>query len=423
MERSARSSPSVTALSTSPKRSGPDFSTTRPPSTGCSTGTAGSTDSPPRPGGPHRAARPAHRTVHRSPLRAPAHPVPRAARRADDAAAGRGRRLRRLLLVDPPRHEPRAAVPSRRRGAPAELAPPARGLPRPLRHRRRRRDADIVRPSGCGSSTARRSTARPSALDIELEVGSSSARRRRSARPIDVDRCRGAPLRPVPGERLVGPRHPGLRVPAARPVPGQELRHLDLAVDRHPRRARAVPRRAAGAGSAPVADHLAHRRRRGLRPPPRGASCNGACGRDRRSQHRSFADMYWTPAQQLAHLTANGASVRAGDLFASGTVSGPTRGSEGSLIELTWNGERPLELPDGTSRTFLLRRRPRRAPRLGGIRPGDAHRPRHGSRDHRASPATRDRRSTCRTTDRVGDVPRSGTRISATRPGTVTPRS
>ena len=50
-----------------------------------------------------------------------------------------------------------------------------------------------------------------------------------------------------------------------------------------------------------------------------------------------FAGMYWTPAQQLAHLTANGASVRPGDLFASGTVSGPKRDQTGSLIELTWN--------------------------------------------------------------------------------------
>jgi fumarylacetoacetase len=67
----------------------------------------------------------------------------------------------------------------------------------------------------------------------------------------------------------------------------------------------------------------------------------------------AFADMYWSAAQQLAHLTANGASVRPGDMFASGTVSGPTPGSEGSLIELTWRGERPIELPDGSTRTFL----------------------------------------------------------------------
>ena len=66
-----------------------------------------------------------------------------------------------------------------------------------------------------------------------------------------------------------------------------------------------------------------------------------------------FADMYWTPAQQLAHTTVNGASTRTGDLFASGTVSGPDPGSEGSLIELTWRGERPLTLPDGSHRSFL----------------------------------------------------------------------
>ncbi|MFC8719627.1 fumarylacetoacetase [Kitasatospora sp. NPDC057198] len=66
-----------------------------------------------------------------------------------------------------------------------------------------------------------------------------------------------------------------------------------------------------------------------------------------------FATMYWTAAQQLAHLTANGASLRTGDLYASGTVSGPEPDTRGALIELTWNGEHPLELPDGTSRTFL----------------------------------------------------------------------
>jgi fumarylacetoacetase len=66
-----------------------------------------------------------------------------------------------------------------------------------------------------------------------------------------------------------------------------------------------------------------------------------------------FADMYWTPAQQLAHMTVNGAATSAGDLFASGTVSGPDPGTEGSLIELTRRGERPIELPDGTTRTFL----------------------------------------------------------------------
>ncbi len=66
-----------------------------------------------------------------------------------------------------------------------------------------------------------------------------------------------------------------------------------------------------------------------------------------------FATMYWTAAQQLAHLTVNGASLRTGDLFASGTVSGPRRGQRGSLIELSWGGAEPIELPDGSTRSFL----------------------------------------------------------------------
>ena len=63
--------------------------------------------------------------------------------------------------------------------------------------------------------------------------------------------------------------------------------------------------------------------------------------------------LYWTMPQQLAHATVNGASLRMGDLMASGTISGAERGSEGSLIELTRNGAEPLGLPDGSTRTFL----------------------------------------------------------------------
>jgi fumarylacetoacetase len=66
-----------------------------------------------------------------------------------------------------------------------------------------------------------------------------------------------------------------------------------------------------------------------------------------------FRTQYWTAAQQLAHLTVNGASLRTGDLFASGTVSGPERDQWGSLLELSWNGERPLTLADGSTRAFL----------------------------------------------------------------------
>ena len=63
--------------------------------------------------------------------------------------------------------------------------------------------------------------------------------------------------------------------------------------------------------------------------------------------------LYWTMPQQLAHATSNGASIRTGDLFASGTISGPDPGSEGSLIELTRNGAHPIRLGDGSDRTFL----------------------------------------------------------------------
>ena len=67
----------------------------------------------------------------------------------------------------------------------------------------------------------------------------------------------------------------------------------------------------------------------------------------------SFTSMYWTPAQMLAHMTVNGASVRTGDLYASGTVSGATTDTLGCLLELSWGGTRPFTLADGSTRTFL----------------------------------------------------------------------
>jgi fumarylacetoacetase len=66
-----------------------------------------------------------------------------------------------------------------------------------------------------------------------------------------------------------------------------------------------------------------------------------------------FREMYWTPAQQLAHMTVNGANLRTGDLFASGTVSGPGKHERGSFIEMSWGGREPIGLEDGTTRTFL----------------------------------------------------------------------
>lgn len=66
-----------------------------------------------------------------------------------------------------------------------------------------------------------------------------------------------------------------------------------------------------------------------------------------------FAAMYWTADQMLTHLTSNGAALRTGDLYASGTVSGERPDQRGSLLELTWGGAEPLRLGDGSTRTFL----------------------------------------------------------------------
>ncbi len=67
----------------------------------------------------------------------------------------------------------------------------------------------------------------------------------------------------------------------------------------------------------------------------------------------NFKYMYWTIAQQLTHHTVNGCNVRAGDMMGSGTISGPTPDSYGSMLELTWRGSNPIQLNDGTERKFI----------------------------------------------------------------------
>jgi fumarylacetoacetase len=67
----------------------------------------------------------------------------------------------------------------------------------------------------------------------------------------------------------------------------------------------------------------------------------------------SAADLYWTPAQFVAHHTSNGCDLRPGDLLATGTISGPAKESRGCLLELTWRGAEPLTLPTGETRKFL----------------------------------------------------------------------
>jgi fumarylacetoacetase len=68
----------------------------------------------------------------------------------------------------------------------------------------------------------------------------------------------------------------------------------------------------------------------------------------------NFKYMYWNMAQQLAHHTVNGCNVRAGDLMGSGTISGPTEDSYGSMLELAWKGTKPLKMNDGSERKFIL---------------------------------------------------------------------
>ena len=72
-----------------------------------------------------------------------------------------------------------------------------------------------------------------------------------------------------------------------------------------------------------------------------------------RLTHTSFATIYWTVAQMLAHHTSNGCNLEIGDLIGSGTVSGPERSSWGSLLELTARGSEPIELPSGEKRGFI----------------------------------------------------------------------
>jgi fumarylacetoacetase len=67
----------------------------------------------------------------------------------------------------------------------------------------------------------------------------------------------------------------------------------------------------------------------------------------------SFADMYWTAGQMLAHHASNGCNLRPGDLLASGTISGPTEESRGCMLERTWRGANPLALPNGEERKFV----------------------------------------------------------------------
>ena len=67
----------------------------------------------------------------------------------------------------------------------------------------------------------------------------------------------------------------------------------------------------------------------------------------------NYKYIYWNQRQQLAHHTVNGCNINAGDMMASGTISGPTKDSYGSMLELSWAGKEPITLDTGDTRTFI----------------------------------------------------------------------
>lgn len=77
-------------------------------------------------------------------------------------------------------------------------------------------------------------------------------------------------------------------------------------------------------------------------------------GKGKTVSRSNFKYMYWNMAQQLAHHTINGCNICVGDVYASGTISGPTPDSYGSMLEISWQGKKPVQMPDGTERKFIL---------------------------------------------------------------------
>ena len=208
---------------------------------------------------------------------------------------------------------------------------------------------DIVRPSGQRKDppTPRRPSGRAPASTSRPSWASSSASARPLGAPIPVDAFADHVFGAVPGQRLVRPRPAGLGVRAAGPAPGQELRHVGLALGGAAGRAGGRPR-PPPRPERPAAAALP------ARSTPWGLDVDLAVEWNGEVVSRPpYREMYWSPAQMLAHMTVNGASARTGDLFASGTISGPAKDQRGAFIELTWGGREPITV-NGEQRTFLL---------------------------------------------------------------------
>ena len=76
-------------------------------------------------------------------------------------------------------------------------------------------------------------------------------------------------------------------------------------------------------------------------------------GKEKTVSNSNYKYMYWNMNQQLAHHSVNGCDIKCGDLLASGTISGPKEGAFGSMLEISWKGTKPIEMPDGSQRRFI----------------------------------------------------------------------
>ena len=76
-------------------------------------------------------------------------------------------------------------------------------------------------------------------------------------------------------------------------------------------------------------------------------------GEEKTICNSNYKHMYWNMNQQLAHHSINGCNINCGDMMASGTISGPDEGNYGSMLEISWKGTKPIDMPDGTTRKFI----------------------------------------------------------------------
>ncbi len=312
-------------------------------------------------------------------------PRRRPARGRGDPSPLRGRRLRRLLLVAGARDQSRSPLSPRRRSAASELAASPGGLPRPRGDGRRQRNArrSALRPvegarRRCAFLRAEppaRHRARARVRGRRLELRSAYRSRRRLfaiTSSASYSSTTGALATSRPGS--TSRSGPFLGKSFATSISGwvTPLALLDGRFVAAPPR---IPSRSPTSASlgdwaldieleVELSDTVVSR--------------------------TNTRGLYWTMPQQLAHATSNGASLRTGDLFASGTISGPDKGSEGSLIELTRNGAHPIRLGDGSTRDVPRGRRRGRAAgarRRRGARRGARHDPARPSVDPGHAPA------------------------------------